>query len=176
MSYKKYLGLGAALVSLSAIPVSDVHAFTGTAGASATIVTAVNFTNDVVLHFGEFTYSGAGTVAIQTTTGNRTPGGSVTGVVGAANETAGNLAVTGGNGLSVQIDFPASATITHSIAADTMSINTFQVNTDAGGTVATVTIGGGGTVDVPYGATLNVAGTEATGQYNGTFNVIANYN
>jgi len=181
MSYKKYLGLGAALVSLSAIPVSDAHAVTNTTvGASATVVTAVAFTNPTPLHFGEFTYSGAGSIVLQTTTGARSPSANITGITGASNETAGVLAVSGVASAVVNLTFPTTATITHATigtgATSEMTINAFQVETDAGGRLEPVTIGTGGTLSVPYGGTLNIDGNEAAGAYSGTFSVIAAYN
>lgn len=67
----------------------------------------------------------------------------------------------------MQISITASA-FTISSGGNTMSVDSFNIITNAGGRTATVTAP---FVNIPIGATLNVGGSQATGTYSGSFGI-----
>lgn len=173
MSLKKALFMGTALVSLSCLPMQEANAFTGTASASAIIIDPVVVTGNAPLHFGTLTYSAAGTAVLDTASG-RTVTGGVTAITGAGLEQSGVLLVTGASGLPIDLTIAAVATVDDG-GGNSMTVNTFNLRTNAGGTQEVITLTAVGSDTVPFGGTLNVAGTEPAGTYTGTFSVIANY-
>ncbi|MBI1328093.1 MAG: DUF4402 domain-containing protein [Alphaproteobacteria bacterium] len=173
MSIKKMLFMGTALVSLSCLPVQDAAAFTGTASASAIVIDPVIVSGTAPLHFGTITHSAAGTVVLDTASGRSVTGG-VTAITGAGLEQSGSVLVTGASGLPIDLTITAAATVNDG-GGNTMTVNAFNLRTNAGGTQEVVTLTAAGTLAVPFGGTLIVAGTEPAGTYTGTFSVIANY-
>ena len=174
MSYKKSLVLGAALISLTCFPHSEAKAFTGSASASAVILTAVTVTGTAALHFGSITHTAAGTIAVDTANTRGAGTGGVTGITGAGLEQSGSVLVTGASGVAIDLTITAAATVTDG-GGNNMSLNAFNLRTNAGGTQEVVTLPAAGTLAVPFGATLNVAGTEPANTYTGNFNIVANY-
>ena len=119
--------------------------------------------------FGEIVPCGAsGSVTVRPD--NSTGSSCVT--VGGAPQSRARCSVFQGfpfNPIQVQISTP---TVTLSNGTSTMTVNDFNIISNAGGTNAT-----GGTsspvLDVPMGATLNVGSTQAGGTYSGSFGFTA---
>lgn len=155
------LGLVGALVPLTLSPKS--------AHAMITIVV----TASVELNFGTIDVAGAGTVVMNTADGRSVTGG-VTAIGGAGLESSGVLSVSGSTGLAIVLSMSAAAFSVSNGGGDTMSVNNFNLVTNANGPTRTVTMTTNPTL-YPFGATLNVGGGQAAGTYTGTFTVNANY-
>lgn len=70
--------------------------------------------------------------------------------------------------------FPATATLTNG-GGQTLTVNDFNLVTNAGGPTATVTIGRFQPFDVDVGARLNLKSLQPAGTYTGSYTVTANY-
>ncbi|WP_435641425.1 DUF4402 domain-containing protein [Micavibrio aeruginosavorus] len=167
--------MGAALMVLggggSVGPV-PAHAATGVLQAQAMIMpSTLALTSPQNLNFGAFAVSGgAGSVAINTAgTGTYT---GVTQVATPAPSEA-NIRIFGDVGSSVVISV-TDPTVTVFSGANTMQVDNFQINTNAGGAIETVNMTNA-TLLVPIGATLNVNAGQAAGSYSGTFTVSVIY-
>lgn len=171
-SVNKALMMGTALVSLSAAGAQDAHAAAGVGNMTAIILTPIAVTVPTDLHFGSITVTAAGTVAIDTAGVRGTTGG-VTPVVGGGLESEAVISVSSATGVNVVIQM-AATTFTVTNGTTSMDVNTFQVRTNAGGTVETVTLTASPTT-YPIGGTLQVGGAEVAGTYTGTFTVNVNY-
>ena len=152
-------GLLASLIPLSFLPQP----------AQAMLTIVVSATVD--LNFGSVTESGAGGTVTITPAGARSVGGSVTAVTGAGLESNGMILVSGSTGLAIDLSMAAAA-FPVSNGTDTMIVNAFNIN--GSGNAAVVTLAVNPTA-YPYGATLNVTGSQGAGTYNGSFTVNANY-
>jgi len=177
----KALMLGTALVSLSSHEL-NAATFTDVGLMSAIILTPISVTNQATLHFGTMTVAGgtAGTMLQPPTGGGaaRAPGGGVSEITGAALETNGILRITASPAAPLNVTVTAATfPVTHTtIATQTMSVNAFNLVTNAGGLSTTVTIPATQTlIDVPVGATLNVAAGQQDGTYTGEYTVMVNY-
>ena len=166
MKFNKKLLVVVGLVG-SSVMGTNVMAASATSNASATIVTPIAINNTAALDFGSFSHAAAGTVTIDTA-GTRGSSGGVT-LIGSGGAAA-TFDVAGTASSAYSITLPASSTITD--GTDTMTINTYVSNPDAG-TGGTLDGAGAGTIAV--GATLVVAGTEGAGAYTGTFDVTVDY-
>jgi len=173
---KKVLLTGAALVALSSVAVQDAQAAANTTAiqAHAQIVAAIVVAPVATLEFGTFSHGGvAGTVVVPPVAAP-----SVTGSIdhlGASNaRVPGSFSMIAAL-VPVVVTVGATATITHSTnVAETMTINAFNIDTDAGG-ISEVVTNTAATNTYNIGATLNVAGTEIAGTYSGSFTVTAAY-
>ena len=171
---KKKAIIGAALVALSALPARYAIASTVNVDIQAIVVTsAIAVFQNQSLNFGSFTTGGAGgTVDI-------TPAGGVTytGVVGTPS-TAPTEAIiqvkgkTHAPGIDVSVTNP---TVNVTNGTDTMVVNNFNINTNAGGPIETGLAMTAPSVLVPIGATLTVGVAQGTGTYAGTFTVQVGY-
>lgn len=170
----KALMAGAAtLISLNALAVAEAQAATGTGNISAIILTPVAITVPTDLHFGSMTESGAGGTMLIDTVGARTPGGAVTAVAGGGLESEAVLSITGATGINIDVDI-VGAPITVNSGANTMTVSTFNVGTNAAGSSPTVTLTASPDT-FGVGATLTVGAGQAPGTYTGTFQVTAAY-
>ena len=165
--------VGTALVSLTAVPVSEVQAASGTGAMSAILLTPITVSGTQVLHFGSMTATNAGTMLIDTT-GARTPGGAVSAVAGGNLEQAGVLSISAATGVAIDLSMAATSFTVTDGGGNTMVVNNFNLRTNAGGTAETITLVASPTT-VPLGATLNVGAAQVTGTYTGTYTVNANY-
>ena len=173
-SANKALMMGTtALISLTALPVQDANAATGTGAMSAIILAPIVVSGVQVLHFGSMTETGAGGTMLIDTTGARTPGGAVTDVVGAGAEQAGVLSIAAATGLAIDISMTA-ATFSVTGPGAPMNVNAFNLGTNAAGPTITYTLAVG-TETIPMGATLTVGAAQTPGTYTGTYTVNANY-
>lgn len=146
---------------------------TGTANASATIVTPISINKVADLAFGNIIADAdGGTVTV-------TPAGAITHTGVAAPSVAGtssasSFKVDGLVGATYAITLPADNAVilkkdgTATVATEQMKLTDFKNN--ANKTLA------GGTETFGVGATLNVVAGQVAGNYTATFNVIVNYN
>lgn len=167
--------VGAALVSLSAFPVSDASAVTGTTAVNATLADPIVLTLSP-LQFGDLSAAALGTIDIDPATGNRVnPTGGVVGLTSVTNQ-AGNVLINGASGLPIDLSITVGTiTVTNTAGATTADFRNFNFNTTAGGTAVTVTLPVAGTTNVPFGATFNAPGALGGGTYAGTVTVNAAY-
>lgn len=163
----KKLVLAAAIAAISASPAFAAGNTATTQGsATATVIAPITLAHDAgaSLKFGTFT-TGAGTVAVNATTGVGSATGAVVFVSGSTNSTdaftvggeAGRtfaITTTGGNVASgaVQIPFTTSAS------------------------AATGTLNASGAATFTVGGTLTLAGTETAGSYVGSYDATVTYN
>lgn len=167
--------MGAALMVLGGGPVGpapSAHAATGVLQAQAVIMpSTLALTSPQNLNFGAFAVSGgAGSVTI-----NTAGTGTYTGVTQVATPppSEANIRIFGDVGSSVVISV-TDPTVTVFNGANTMQVDNFQINTNAGGAMETINMTNA-TVLVPIGATLNVNAGQAAGSYSGTFTVSVIY-
>ena len=165
---RKILPVSAAVFGLAMLP-NSVHSATATASASAEVLSPIVITKTVDMSFGDLYADNAavGTVTLGTD-GSRTAGGAVT--LGPTAGAAATFTVSGTASATYSITLP-SADVTLTSGANTMAVNTFGHN--AGGAPA---LDGTGNATFNVGAVLNVGINQAAGVYNGSFDVIANYN
>ena len=170
----KALMMGTALISLNALAASKAQAATGTGAMTAIILTPITVSGSQGLHFGSMTETGAGGTMLIDTAGARTPGGGVVAVTGAAAEQAGVIRLVAGTGIAIDLSMAATAYTVSDGGGNTMSVNNFNIRTNAGGTAETVTLAAA-TETFPLGATLNVGAGQTAGTYNGAYTLNANY-
>lgn len=140
--------------------------------AHAMLTITLTATQD--LNFGTITAGGgAGTVRIDVA-GARTVTGGVTEITGGGFQAQSIIAITGSTGVPIDVSMGAASYTVNNGAGDTMAVNTFQIETNGGGTAQTITLGATSST-FPVGATLNVGAGQAAGTYTGTFTINANY-
>jgi len=123
------------------------------------------------MQFGSFE-SGAGTGTIQIQVNNsRVITGSVTGI--SSTPRAAVVRVTGDGSPVVLTISPASTIMTG--PGTNMTVDTFQIQTSAGGPTQTVTPAATTTLDVAIGGTLHVNASQGAGSYTGTFVIDATF-
>lgn len=140
--------------------------------ATATLITPISIVNDVAMDFGTVAGSAtAGTVVMAATSGaDLTPTGGCTVISGTP--TAGKFTVTGEGTQAFTITLPASSiTLTGSGGGD-ITVDTWTCSEASLTTAALV----GGTLVFYVGGTLNVGADEVAGTYDGSFNIVVDYN
>lgn len=174
MENKKFLMTGAALVSLSALAAQNpALAATGTGVMNAVVKTALVVSSTAALDFGSLTVGAVGgTLQIQT---DNTP--NVTGDVSTAGGTpgAGSIKVTGAAAANVQISAASPTYTVNDGGGHSMDVTAFRFGVGSAA-APTIAIGGGGTVAIPVGATLNVGAAQTAGSYTGNYTVNVVYN
>jgi hypothetical protein len=160
-------GLVALVVTAAGIMTGSAQAATGTANASAVILTPISITKNTDLSFGDVYPDSAasGTVTVDAA-GARTTGGAAT--LGATPGAAAQFTVSGQASAAYTITLPAAA-VTLTSGANSMTIDTFATD-------GTGNLDGTGNEVINVGATLNVSAGQAAGTYSGTFDVTVNYN
>lgn len=139
--------------------------------ATATLITPISIAKDVDMDFGTLAASGtAGTVEMAATAGAAlTPTGGMTVISGTP--TAGKFTVTGSGTQVFTITLPTSdCTLTGSVAG-TATVDTWTCSEPL--TTAALV---GGTLEFYVGGTLNVDANAVAGSYDGSFNIIVDYN
>jgi len=126
-----------------------------------------------VLHFGSFAVNGTGTITINTA-GARSSTGGITLIPGGGLESQGIVSISGSTGLAIDLSMSGTSFVI-SNGADTMTVNNFNVVSDAGGVAETITL-----TTTPQtfniGARLNVANAaQPDGTYIGNYTITANY-
>lgn len=147
---------------------------TGSATATGTIVTPISIVKVDDMNFGNVAVSAttAGTVVMTPAGGTSTTGG-VTLPATAGTVSAASFTVSGEGTYTYAITLPATDyTITHTIDASTMAVNTFTSTPTGTGALTA------GSQTLNVGATLNVDAGQSAGTYtNATgFDVTVNYN
>ena len=144
---------------------------TASATASATIIGPIALTNATPLLFGTIAPSAlAGTVVV-------TPLGVGTGtnltLMAVSTVSAAAYSVTGNNSGAYAITLPANGTvkITNGTPAQDMNVRAFTCSLPL-----STSLDGSGKANFTVGATLDVAGAQASGTYTGTYNVTVAYN
>ena len=174
---KKVLLTGAALAALSPLAMNDAKAAdTQAISMNAVIVQAIALSEAQTLHFGTFSITAAGTIAIDTAGADT--GGGYADVGGAANRQEGIVNVKAAAGFAIDLTIGGADSVTGPGPA--MVVNAFNIETAAGGSAQTVTLTAGqvaGGLSVPIGATLNfaAAGVQTPGTYTGSFDITATY-
>jgi len=130
----------------------------------------ISIVNTVDMSFGNIAVIGAGTVVLSPNNSRIGTGGvtlpSITGTV-----TAAVFDVSGGNNLTYAITLPSTCVL--SSGANNMTVNTFTSSPSLTGT-----LNGVGTQELRIGATINISGGQAPGNYSSgtSFDVTVNYN
>ena len=143
----------------------------GTATASATIITPIAISKTIDMNFGNVAVSAvAGTVVLSPASG-RTKTGGVTLPIISGTISAASFNVTGLGSYTYTITLP-STPLTISSGANTMTVNSFTSTPSGTGTLS------GGLQVLNVGATLNVGVNQAAGVYTSAtpFAVTVNYN
>ncbi len=135
-----------------------------TANAAADIVSPIAIESSQDLNFGKVANNAAGTVVVATDSDVST---STLSQIGSITPTAATFNVTAADGFSYTIALPTSVNLTNG----TEEITVDEFKHDAVGN----TTGTGSAQTVGVGATLNVAASQGTGNYTGTFDVTVTY-
>ena len=164
------------LASVMLMSIASLNAFadggsnaTANATASARIITPIKLTKTSDLNFGNIASSATeGTVTIAPQ-GSRTSGGGVTpSAIGDFTRAA--YSATGENNATYNITLPGSITISSGTSLS-MTVDNFKSTPTPTGTFS-----GSGAQTIEVGATLNVGANQASGSYQGTYNVTVAYN
>jgi hypothetical protein len=145
------------------------------ASANATIITPIAITHEGKpdLNFGNVVAgTGAGTVTVSPTTGDRSSKGDVilpTATPGTFN--AAEFTVTGLANATYAITLPESINISETGGTTTMTVDNFTSNPSGTGTLAA-----NGEQTLSVGARLNVDAGQVAGDYTGEFSVTVAYN
>jgi Domain of unknown function (DUF4402) len=161
MAYSALFIAIAAMVACAPLS-ADQNSATGTAAASANVMSGVTLSKTTDLNFGDvISGAAAGTVVVDTA-GARTSGGSASLGSGAAVAAASfDVNKTGVGNPHFSVSLPVSATITSGAA--TMTVDSFVHNATAVPPYEKVPF----TLNV--GATLHVGANQPNGTYTGTF-------
>ena len=169
---KKLIALFAAIVLVSGMTTVKAQV-SATASGSATIIAPISIVNAGNLVFGNIAVSTtAGTVALSAT-GARTAGGGVTLPATAGTYNAAAFTVSGKALSTYSITLPSTDLVLKNGVNNTMTVNAFTCDITGAGTIAA-----GGSQTIHVGATLNVGGAQAAGDYLSAtpFTVTVNYN
>ncbi|WP_029033283.1 DUF4402 domain-containing protein [Salinimicrobium terrae] len=151
---------------LFALIAGTTFAQTATANAAADIVSPLSLTAKQDLNFGKVSNNTAGSVIIATD-------GTASGLsqIGTTAPAAATFDVTAANNYNYTVALPASATLSNGTVD--ITVDTFKHNAYAEG--ASNATGSGTAQTFGVGATLNVAASQATGNYTGQFDVTVAY-
>lgn len=165
--FRKILTLSTASLALATMT-SSVQAATSSATASATVLTPIAISTTTNMSFGDLYADNvsAGTVVLANDGSRTTTGGASLGTTGGA---AAVFSVTGNPSATYAVTVPSTDVTITSAALDTMTVNVFTHDS-----LGALDVGGADSFNV--GATLNVAISQPTGAYSGSFNMIVNYN
>ena len=147
---------------LLALISGSAFAQSATANAAADIVSPLEISSKQDLNFGKVSNNTAGTVVVAAN-------GAVSGLtqIGSTSPAAANFDVTAATGFAYSITLPESVDLSNGTVD--ITVDTFVH--DAGDTPT----GSGDVQTIGVGATLNVASSQATGNYTGTFDVSVAY-
>jgi hypothetical protein len=160
-----------AVLASTASLATAANAASATASASAEILSALNVAKDKDLNFAQIAVNGAGTVVVGT---GATADSCSALLICAGTKQKAQFTVTGAKDIGVTAAVrQASITLTDG-AAHSMTLDAFSVYFPTGTTLTGS--GATGTTQFEVGGTLHVSAGQATGVYNGTFNVDVSYN
>ena len=153
-------GLGVSVISTAALATDE------TGDASAQIQQAITIVEDTSMDFGNIAVDGTAQTVTLSAAGVVAGGGGVYDFSGSP--TNAQFTVSGDASTAVTISFSTGDQLTGPGTA--MDLDTFVH--DAGGSPA---IGGGGTLVLGVGASLDVNGPQTSGAYTGTYTLTVNY-
>lgn len=169
---KKACNLFTVILAVAGFGTSASAQSTVNTEVSARIIAAITLTETSPMHFGVMTAPTVLSTVILDPLGGRTTTGDVATLAQAPVAVAAAYTVTGENDATYAITVPANTIISNGNPADNMTVSNFSCT--YGGFVGQV--GFSGTDFFSLGATLNLAGGQAAGTYNGTFDVSVAYN
>ena len=144
---------------------------TASATSTANIVAPISIAKNSDLSFGNIAASGVLAGSVQLTPASvRIPSGGATLPAVSGTVSAATFTVTGLDGYSYAIIFPANILLVHSLGLDMMLADNMTSTPSGSGTLV------GGTGSVAVGATLNTNSGQMAGFYSGTFDVTVSYN
>lgn len=149
--------------------VGNAHAISG--DATATVVQAIDITQNRALNFGKFVASNGGTVTLTNVATTVVGGTSVR--VSPSTAASGQFTVTGDGAATYTLTADASTTITD--GNTTMNVTAITPSVTTGG-VLSGTSGSQGSQVVYVGATLTQGAANAAGTYSGTYSITVAYN
>ncbi len=165
----KFQALKAALVgtvfAAAALSGTSAQAASASATASAKILTQVTVTKTADLDFGTIAIGTSGGTVTVGTTDNRTCGA---GLVCSLAVTSAKFGIAGAALQSVGISADPTVTLNRFGGGGTMSATLLT-------SASTATLSAAGASTFAVGGVLTVGGTQAAGDYTGTFNVTVNY-
>lgn len=165
--FRKFVQFKKASVLAAVIPLSILP-------RSAHAVLSIVISGTVDINFGSLTETGAGGTAIVNTAGARSVTGSVSAITGGGLESNGVFSLSGSTGLAIDVSMTAAAFTVSNGGGGTMSVNNFNLVTNAGGATRTITLAANPST-FPMGATLNLSAGQAAGTYIGNYTMNANY-
>lgn len=165
---KKILAISIILLGYISTSFAQVS---GTATATATIITPIAISKTVDMNFGNVAVSAAAGTVVLSPAGVRTKTGGVTLPIVAGTISAASFTVTGLGSYTYTITLP-STPLTINNGSNTMTVNSFTSTPSGTGTLS------GGSQVLNVGATLNVGVNQAAGLYTSAspFTVTVNYN
>ena len=131
----------------------------------------IAITSTQSLTYGSFVVNAAGGVTVGVNPLMRTANGGVT-LISSSSWSAASFSVTGDMNTTYAITLPANGVVSLTSGANSMALNDFTSNPAA--TSGQLYASGSQTLTV--GATLSVIGSQATGDYTGSFTVTVDYN
>jgi hypothetical protein len=165
---KKLLAISLVMFAFTAATFAQV---TASSTAAAVIIAPLTISNTVGLHFGTAMRGASAGTVVLTPAGVRSATGGVTLSPLAPVATVASFTIDGEPGRAYTITIPTTDVTISDGGTNSMIVNTFASSPASG----TYTPAGASTI-LTVGATLNVLANQASGTYNGTFNVSVNYN
>lgn len=167
MSLKKVLtSLSLSIALLASI--NSANAATTTLTATAKILTKITFTAASNMNFGNVAVTATGDTVVLSNAGSITSCGTTAGYECTGTTSRASVTINGTPGETATLSYSYPSTLTS--GANTMSIGTFTPSLAAGSITLT-----GGSQTTNIGATLTVGTSQASGTYNGSITVTANY-
>jgi hypothetical protein len=156
---------------LMCFSVTGFSQVTGTATATATIITPIAISKTVDMNFGNIAVNAVAGTVVLSPTGVRTKTGGVTLPIINGTISAASFTVTGLGSYTYTITLPSTPLIISS-GANNMTVTSFTSLPSGTGTLS------GGSQALTVGATLNVGANQAAGTYTSAspFTVTVNYN
>ncbi|WP_334161931.1 DUF4402 domain-containing protein [Phenylobacterium sp.] len=146
--------------------------------SSATIFQPIQLAKNTDLSFGTIVRptSGSGTVTISSADGERTYTGGVALLNSGPNAPSGRATytVTGEGGQSMNVNIPASFSMTRTGGSETITVTLAMSVTNP--QLLSGTLGNTGNLTFGVGGSIPVADSTHSGAYTGTFNVVVAYN
>ena len=122
------------------------------------------------LAFGSVVAASGGSVTVAVNPLGRSGSGGVV-LLPSGSWSAASFSVTGDPSATYAITLPANGVVALTSGANSMAVDNFTSSP-----AATGQLGGGGSQTLMVGATLSVAGNQASGSYSGSFTLTVNYN
>lgn len=175
---KKLLALAVVILGFTAVSFGQLTN-TATGSATANILTALTIDKKTTLDFGTIGAKTNTTVVVMSTGGSRTAG-STADLIATGAGAVGTFEIKGDPSSLIGITFPSGVTnlapVSGTAPAMTIDPVSWVAKIDAAADGKTGNIAASGITVLTVGATLNVGASQASGVYNGSYNVTVNYN